>query len=343
MAGLLGYAAAGAAQGIGEGLVEEGRALREQRLQEANRAFQREERVATQGFQAGENQKGRDFQSGEGQKTRDFTSTENALGRDFAKGENQANRESQKDLTVLQISAADRRQERADARIDAREQKRFDDITSVQTLADGKVIGITKSGKKIDIADGGGKGWSQKDVAELTLSAIDKATPTITDPISGEKKRGTPDWPTAVANLEAAGLPISPGLKKLVGGGEDAPKGDKTPTFDVPAPFAGRKDLQWSPSRQIYYDPATGESVDKNGKVTKLNGGPAQQSGAAPAPTPQRSNRNPDGTLRLPDRYSLPPNSMDPVEEERINKELDAMPRGQIRLQPGLAPTWKGN
>jgi hypothetical protein len=62
MAGFLAYMAAGAAEGAGKGIVEEARSLKEQRMRELERDYQRQERLSGQEFQASENEKSRQFQ-----------------------------------------------------------------------------------------------------------------------------------------------------------------------------------------------------------------------------------------------------------------------------------------
>lgn len=55
MAGLAGYLAAGLAQGVGQGLVEKGKDLRDAKKAELERQFHTNERIAGQDFQADQN------------------------------------------------------------------------------------------------------------------------------------------------------------------------------------------------------------------------------------------------------------------------------------------------
>jgi hypothetical protein len=70
MAGLLGYAAAGALSGYGKGIVDEAKARREEALRELehSRLMQREQ--MDRDFRSSENEKSRQFQASENEKTR---------------------------------------------------------------------------------------------------------------------------------------------------------------------------------------------------------------------------------------------------------------------------------
>jgi hypothetical protein len=119
MAGLMGFVAAGAMEGVGKGLVDMAKAEREERMKEldrqhqikrdeAGRAFSREEyakdralrrdeSAADRGFRAGEGQKDRDFRLGLTREEHGFRSGEAEKDRGFRSGETDKDRSFRKD------------------------------------------------------------------------------------------------------------------------------------------------------------------------------------------------------------------------------------------------------
>jgi hypothetical protein len=168
MAGLLGYAAAGAAAGLGAGLVEEGKAARERFMKSLDQQFQRDLLYE-----------------------RDELQSERERERD----ERIAQREEQRDERT-----ATRQREMDEARF----KREGGMLQSVQQLEDGTLIGITRSGQRVDL---GVVGAPKRDPEPLVeVEDPDDPDRTIMLPRSkaaGMPGKSTPDQRAARREREA--------------------------------------------------------------------------------------------------------------------------------------------
>ena len=103
------FAAAGAMQGVGNQIIEDAKAKREEKMKQLEREFQLkrddvrysrdvELKKMDQTFQGGESEKSRTFQGGESEKSRTFQGGENALNRNQQSSENQRRIDAERDL-----------------------------------------------------------------------------------------------------------------------------------------------------------------------------------------------------------------------------------------------------
>jgi len=222
MVGLLGYAAAGALAGAGEGIAkqaernfaamqEELRNKRQVARDEANRQFQTSEREATQEFRSGETAADRDWRSGEADEDRAFRSGEAAADRDFRRREGETDRQFRD-----RMAREDRDWRSGEADREAgRQTDRFQDSEGnwwVRSKAGAEAERVTGP----DGAPIAGKGPTpvkEKDQSVNISRALKDAT---TKDLAGNEQV---DYRRYAQRLTVYGVPMTPALQAEVEGG----------------------------------------------------------------------------------------------------------------------------
>jgi len=206
-----GFLAGGLLSGVGAGMAEDGKAMRERALKELEHQWAGELVDKRIGAQMEEGRLDREFKASEGDKTRTVTVDENA--KDRAARENLALAEKPSDAALKAAQANYYRTLAAQAGI------KSDEVQSVQTASDGSLHIVTKSGKVVPTGITG-------DNKEPLVEVYDPNSPTGTRMVRRRDAEGQPGKPES--GMELTHNPD--GSISFKTGRKGAAAGDGTPT-----------------------------------------------------------------------------------------------------------------
>lgn len=259
MAGLLGYAAAGALSGLGKGIEADGKAKREEALRalEHQRGLEKQDREFA--HRSGESQKDRDLRLSIHEDDKEFRSTESQKDRDFRAGEGEKDRK-------FRTTEGDK--ERAERRGLLGNQERFTD-------GEGRMWVRTPDGvKPLNAPDGkqlSGSGSGELSASDKRLWDVVVKRHTKEDELGME----TTDWDAAAREFDQRGRSDMARLASPSFGAQPSgtSSGGKTGGADVKGQLGTRQnphrpktqaEFDALPPGAIFVNPADGKILRKN-------------------------------------------------------------------------------